>query len=74
MSNKDMSVLHWVNSAKGIGVVLVIIGHLLYSSNLPMINKFIYAFHMPLFFILSGFVQGANTNDEYIVRKFRRIR
>ena len=74
MNNKEMPVvLHWVNSAKGIGVVLVIVGHLLYSSNLQMLNKFIYAFHMPLFFILSGYVQGKITNNEYIVKKFRRI-
>ena len=39
-----------VDIAKGIGILLVVYGHL----HNP-INTFIYAFHMPLFFFLSGF-------------------
>lgn len=36
--------------AKGIGIILVIIGHL--SSS--YLHDWIYSFHMPLFFIISG--------------------
>lgn len=42
-----------VDISKGIGMVLVITGHLCVSSSL---RNFIYSFHMPLFFILSGIV------------------
>lgn len=43
----------FIDVAKGIGITLVIIGH----SGIPeMIYKFIYGFHMPLFFIISGFL------------------
>lgn len=49
--------LLWIDSAKGIGVLLVVLGHLLLESNLPSVNRFIYSFHMPLFFLISGFLQ-----------------
>ena len=40
----------WVDTAKGIGLLLVIIGHL----PIPLVPVWIYTFHMPLFFFLSG--------------------
>lgn len=56
--------LGWMDSAKGIGIMLVVIGHAwrgLQTSGLisnttlfHVIDKAIYAFHMPLFFFLSG--------------------
>lgn len=66
-------VLHWVNSAKGIGIILVIIGHLLYDSRFPNINKYIYSFHMPLFFVLSGFVQKNEIKEDYIKKRTDRL-
>lgn len=46
----DIKRVEWIDIAKGIGIMLVILGHtiaLKYSS-------IIYTFHMPLFFMLSG--------------------
>lgn len=44
----------FVDVAKGIGILLVIIGHVVpYGDN--YLSRFIFGFHMPLFFILSGF-------------------
>lgn len=48
--------IEWVDTAKGIGCILVILGHLLYKSSYPIINTAIYSFHMPMFFMLSGYV------------------
>lgn len=46
---------NWVDIAKGIGIILVVMGH----ANCPEIpHGIIYSFHMPLFFFLSGlFIQ-----------------
>lgn len=41
----------WVDTLKGIGILLVIVGH----TNSPFF-KLIYGFHMPLFFMISGFL------------------
>lgn len=46
-----------IDVAKGIGIFLVVIGH----SHLP-IDKFIYWFHMPLFFIISGMLYKKQNN------------
>lgn len=55
----------WVDVAKGLGIVLVVYGHVargLMSSGLApdaawlrMVDRGIYMFHMPLFFFLAGF-------------------
>lgn len=43
----------WVDIAKGIGIILVFLGHF----NIPdTLRAEIYTFHMPLFFFLSGVV------------------
>jgi acyltransferase len=44
----------WVDSLKGMAIVLVVIGHLNTISN--ELNQYIYSFHMPLFFFISGYL------------------
>jgi fucose 4-O-acetylase-like acetyltransferase len=47
-----------VDIVKGIGIILVMIGHsgmFLPIKDLNFLNVFIYSFHMPLFFIAGGF-------------------
>lgn len=45
--------IDWVDLAKGIGILFVVIGHM----NIPLqLQKIIYSFHMPLFFFISGFL------------------
>lgn len=56
-ASTNKTILHWLNSAKGIGVILVVLGHLMYDSNLHISLQFFYSFHMPLFFIISGYLQ-----------------
>jgi acyltransferase len=45
--------ISWIDIAKGLGIILVIHGHTLSPDSYRYI---IYAFHMPLFFFLSGLV------------------
>jgi acyltransferase len=45
--------IEWIDTAKGLGIVLVVLGHALPGSELPA--TVIWSFHMPLFFFLSGF-------------------
>lgn len=50
----ENSRINWIDTAKGIGIVLVVIGH---TSFVPKaIIDWIFTFHMPLFFFLSGYV------------------
>ena len=60
--NSDLDIL------KGIGIVLVILGH----QYLP-IGHFIYSFHMPLFFLISGYLYYKKEIKESLVKDFRRL-
>ncbi len=81
------SYFKWVNTARGIGIILVVLGHAITDtlgategSLSKLIFDIIYSFHMPLFFFLSGFV-GAKALDlhtlrdkkQYIFSRFKRL-
>lgn len=49
--------------AKGIGILLVIAGH---TYNIPEVaRRIIYAFHMPLFFIIAGYLYNEAKYNQY---------
>lgn len=66
-----------VDIAKGVGIVLVIIGHLNhFFSYEDMTLIMIYSFHMPLFIILSGYVFNFHSElsiNEYCYKRFGQI-
>jgi fucose 4-O-acetylase-like acetyltransferase len=78
---------NWVDYGKGIGIILVVYGHLLSSAyhmgiKVPeqffaLSDSIIYGFHMPLFFFLSGlFVENSLRKrgaKDYLVDKLSRI-
>ncbi|MCP4131479.1 MAG: acyltransferase family protein [bacterium] len=59
MTEKNGTTLDWVLIAKGIGIILVVIGHFKPDGSpdywMKMV-KCVYTFHMPIFFLLSGFL------------------
>lgn len=74
--------LQWVDYAKGIGIFLVVVGHVIRglenssilqsSPLLSKVDQWIYAFHMPLFFFISGlFVQRSLSKPlkDYVLDK-----
>lgn len=65
--------LDYIDIAKGIGILCVIWGHIV-TNNFS--GSFIYAFHMPLFFFLSGmFFNGAKYTSffDFIKKRGRRL-
>lgn len=44
-----------ISIAKAIGIILMVAGHIFITNETQPLHDFIYSFHMPLFFILSGF-------------------
>lgn len=61
--------LSWIDVAKGIGIVLVVLGHSMFPKHI-----LISGFHMPLFFILAGITFSAKTNFvTFINKKIQRI-
>lgn len=47
--------LEYIDAAKAIAIVLVIVGHCYWLGAIPRLGNLIYSFHMPLFFVVSGF-------------------
>lgn len=62
----------WIDIAKGITIILMVLGH----SSLPQpISRFIWSFHMPLFFIASGWMTKWEKYNfkEFTMRKIRTL-
>ncbi len=62
--------LNWIDSLKGLGIILVVCGHILAKGQ---VTRIIYFFHMPLFFWTSGFVFQPKENRDLIVRLLRGL-
>lgn len=60
--------IDYLDIAKGIGIILVLVGHI--SKN-DEINRFLYLFHMPLFFIISGMLYKEKNN--FCKKKIRNL-
>ncbi len=63
--------IEWIDTAKGIGLLCVILGHL----HIPYLSAWIYTFHIPLFFFLSGCVFNGQKYSfkEYFIRRFKSL-
>jgi fucose 4-O-acetylase-like acetyltransferase len=73
----DAERVNWLDYAKGIGIFWVVLGHTLRGLNdavlppsplLEAIDQWIYAFHMPLFFFISGLLA-----ERLAVKSLRQI-
>jgi fucose 4-O-acetylase-like acetyltransferase len=64
----------YVDIAKGIGIILVVMGHNDFALISPFVHKLIYSFHMPMFFFMSGmFFKPALTFWNFIRQRFHRL-
>lgn len=71
--------IEWIDVLKGVAIVCVMMGHFLYkqTGELPRsICAWIYSFHMPLFFVLSGLtfsVEKYNGYIEFVIKKVKTL-
>ncbi|HIE25447.1 MAG TPA: hypothetical protein EYP74_05530 [Anaerolineales bacterium] len=61
--------IQYIDIAKGIGILLVVLGHNDMNAYHPLLHRFIYAFHIPLFFFLSGIFFNPNRDFKTLVKK-----
>ncbi len=62
--------VEWVDAAKGVGILFVIAGHVWWQG--PWRDA-IYAFHMPLYFLLSGYMVRPQPTAGLIMRQARSL-
>lgn len=58
----------WVDQIKGLGIFLVVYGH-----NFPITEKYIYSFHMPLFFLIGGLFHPKTQHSFSIIKRSKSI-
>jgi fucose 4-O-acetylase-like acetyltransferase len=64
--------LEWLDTAKGIGIVLVVAGHVLVAQDSAwkqVAGQFIYMFHMPFFFMVSGYTLKVESLGPFAYRR-----
>lgn len=61
--------LEWVDVAKAIAIILMVVGHEVNNLN---VHTLIFSFHMPLFFILSGYTSSRINNWQKFLRKTKK--
>ncbi len=57
---KEKQRLDYIDALKGVGILLVVIGHHILGADELVL--WIYSFHMPLFFIITGYLSGHKNN------------
>lgn len=60
--------INWVDQVKGFTIFLVVYGH-----NFPFNEKYIYSFHMPLFFMIAGFFHPRVSNVANLNKRIKSI-
>ena len=68
MQNRDIT----LDIAKGLGIILVVVGHCINGKTIP--GVFVYAFHMPLFFFISGVCFNAEKHRDFLPFLRKRVR
>lgn len=68
METKTNSRFDFIDLLKGLGIFLVVWGHTMTPRSV-----FIYSFHMPLFFFISGYLYRNKPFREFLLGKFKRL-
>jgi len=63
--------IEFIDISKGAGIILVVVGHCLNTTDFP--GRWIYSFHMPFFFFISGSLLSGNTTSAFIYKKFKQL-
>ena len=67
----------WIDILRGISMLLIVYGHIIiHCDKLGELTKYIVSFHVPIFFMISGFVFSLNEKlsyKEYIWKKFKMV-
>jgi fucose 4-O-acetylase-like acetyltransferase len=70
MNEKKINRYDWLDIAKAIGIFLIVFSHLAISKYTA---DFLWTFHVPLFFFISGFLFKPTTNEVFLTRLKSRL-
>ncbi|MDD2907510.1 MAG: acyltransferase family protein [Candidatus Gracilibacteria bacterium] len=67
--------ISWVDNLRGIGIILIVLGHCFFPDN-SLLIKFLFTFHVGLFFFLSGYLFNSEKHSDFLLfvkNKFFRL-
>ncbi len=61
----------WIDKIRTFSIICIVLGHtIVYSKNLYFLQQYLYSFHVPIFFVVSGFLLYENKENKiYFVKK-----
>lgn len=69
--------IHWIDVARALAILLIVFGHIIgHCDKLGLVLYYIQAFHVPIFFVISGFLFKTKEKQKYkgfVWQKFKRI-
>ena len=70
----DKERIKFLDSAKGLAICLMVFAHAIAwnLADYQSVISFIYSFHMPLFFLISGYLTSEPIKEQYFNKIFRR--
>jgi len=54
--------LKYIDYAKGLGIIFIVIGHIL--TDVKWLIDWVYSFHVPLFFLITGIILGKGNGEK----------
>lgn len=63
--------IHWIDWSKCILIYLVVVAH--YGQISPFVDNLICAFHMPAFFMISGYLHKQTPVKQSVIKNFKRL-
>jgi len=77
MEERKSKRIYWIDVAKIIAMVLIILSHTIaYSNELKWLYKYVCSFHVAFFFVISGLtfkIERYSNYNEFIKEKFKKI-
>ena len=70
MIQKSQKRIGYVDLYRGIGIILMIMAHIGFGS---LFDYYIHAFHMPMFFFVSGFFYKSDSPDKFFKQKIKTL-
>lgn len=68
ISNTSKNRINWIDQVRGFAIFMVVYGH-----TFPVFEKYIYTFHVPLFFCIAGFFHSKNNSLTITKIRFKQL-
>ena len=71
MKEEPKKRVEYIDVARGIAIILMVIGHILDINNI--FRKIIFSFHMPIFIIISGYFYKDSSTKDFIINTIKKL-